>query len=588
MPKKLATASIYTLLLLSTFLAALVLAIMYYGGKIDAVTLIIAVVAINFLAWLIGPYITTLVLKWLYKIQFYNQQEFSTQHAELSAFILKVCTEHKIPFPKMGVINDDNPTAFAYGSGAFNARVVITQGLFTYLQPDEIEAVVAHELGHIVHKDFIVMSVANTIIQIMYEIYVIFAKKNKKGKKNAFFFIGLAAYIFYIIGYYIVLYLNRMREMYADEFSAEITGQPHALSNALVKIGYGIVSKEDDDKSKRLLESTGTMGIMGATTAKEIGLVAKATEMDSKKIGKVLLFDFVSPWAKLAELGATHPLTGKRLVRMDELAVQKGQPMLFNMPQIIAENPVDKQKLWEGFTVGALVYLLPFIVAAIGLLSAAAIPLFHISLQPHVWLSFWVVVFGLSLLMKTAYKYPEDKNIAPATVLELMSDVYASPVKGRAVVMDGKVVGKGVAGYAFSEDVMLQDQTGLMYMDYQAGIPLIGNLIFALAKVKKLIGQPVQARGWFFRSNYQFLVLSSMQNSASVYKSYAKFWNVVVGLFAMFFGVIWLMTGEIALAWSISFVFLILLLLLNWILGSRTKINPLPPPSIPMPPSQKV
>jgi hypothetical protein len=111
-----------------------------------------------------------------------------------------------------------------------------------------------------------------------------------------------------------------------------------------------------------------------------------------------------------------------------------------------------------------------------------------------------------------------------------MSDPYATPAKGNPIRLKGSIVGKGIPGYLFSEDMMFQDNTGIMYLDYQAGVPLIGNLIFAWRKVKQLLGKPMEVRGWFFRANLQYVVLDVIEYNSSFVRSYTKFWNIVIGL----------------------------------------------------------
>ena len=259
MPTKLALASFYTLGLLSSFLIVIILVIMYFTGAINAVWLIGLTIGLNLFFWLIGPYITDLMNKIFYKMHFYSWPEIQQMNPGLADFIAKTAANNKISLPKIGIIEDENPTAYTYGSGAFNARIIFTQGILTYLSSEEVEAVIAHELGHIVHKDFIVMAIANTIVQLLYEISQIFLKTRSKNsgsdKKGGgiFFFIGLASWVFYIIGFYVMLYLSRLREYYADEFSARTTGKPYLLANALIKIAYGIMAAGKEKKSERLL-----------------------------------------------------------------------------------------------------------------------------------------------------------------------------------------------------------------------------------------------------------------------------------------------------------------------------------------------
>ena len=103
-----------------------------------------------------------------------------------------------------------------------------------------------------------------------------------------------------------------------------------------------------------------------------------------------------------------------------------------------------------------------------------------------------------------------DTSSTPTTVLEAMSDIYASPVRGKHLALDGVIIGKGIPGYVFSEDMMFQDKTGLIYLDYKSIIPIIGNLIFSITKVQNLIDKPVKTTGWFFRGVGSNLVIDKL------------------------------------------------------------------------------
>src|SRR5690606_12275705 len=122
------------------------------------------------------------------------------------------------------IIPDRNPTAFTYGLLRSNARIVLTAGLFEFLNEDEARSVVAHELGHIVNRDFLVMTIAGLLVQILYVIYSSLMRRQNSGArsrdKNNAVFIALAAYAMYLLGTYILLYLSRTREYLADAFAA--------------------------------------------------------------------------------------------------------------------------------------------------------------------------------------------------------------------------------------------------------------------------------------------------------------------------------------------------------------------------------
>jgi len=125
---------------------------------------------------------------------------------------------------------------------------VVTQGIFEFLSEDEQRAVVAHELGHILNRDFILMTMAGMLVQILYQVYAALMRSSggSSDKKGKGAIIGLAALLCYYIGIYLLLYLSRTREYLADAFSASRV-EPRHLASALIKIAYGIVAVEDTE-----------------------------------------------------------------------------------------------------------------------------------------------------------------------------------------------------------------------------------------------------------------------------------------------------------------------------------------------------
>lgn len=547
-PGRLVIASISVLSLLFGFLAAIVLLALYSANWVSGPVVVIGSIILNIGLWLGGPYITDWINRIMYKVKFLSREELKQTYPDLEQFIAEVTLRQNIPFPRIGYIDDDNPTAFTYGSAAYNARVILTKGLWTYLSPEELDAVVAHELGHIVHRDFIIMAIANTVLQILYEIYYItlHGRRSSNDSKGGSYLavIGILAYIFYQIGFYMVLFLSRLRESYADEFAANVTGQPSLLSGALVKIAYGIVAKDEGDESSstRLLQSTRTLGIMGFRTAQQTGAIAKATNLDGAKIGRALLYDLVSPWAKLAELASTHPLTGKRLLRLDRIAQAMGITPIFDMDRIRQTEAVDNGRLWRGFVVGVMIGYLPVILLINTLIAGAVGFLLAVTGVPNVVMiaaGLWLVLLGVGLIVRMFYRY-SGGTAQDSDVLTLMSDLYASPVRGRPVAMAGTAVGKGQAGFIFAEDIIMQDKTGIVYIDYTSFWGLIGNMFFAWKKVKQIIGQSINVQGWFFRSNTQRVVLKNIDWNGTKIKSYARFWtflgSAVIAIAAIGFG----------------------------------------------------
>jgi len=525
-------ASLLTLGMLGMMVFSVVLIVAYYFGVIDISAVLALTIIINVFFWLFAPTINDFIYRFLYKIKFYKKNEFADLSPELYVFISRVCEGNSIKFPKkIGIIEDDNPTAFTYGSLPSNARLVFSKGIFTYLNKEEVEAVVAHEMGHIVHYDFLVMTIANTMVQLLYEIYYFLtnsrSKNNNDNNKSPLALIGLISYIFYIIGTYALLFLSRKREYYADEFSARTTGRPNDLSTALIKIAYGMVTLSSDKKSRRLLESTRSIGIMDSHSAKGVGVVSQISGQDSGQIGKVLAYDFVNPWATIMEFGSTHPLTGKRIQKLDNMSEEMGQKKSYDIRTIINNLTIDRRRLYSGFYVGAIIHFLPNLAIVAGLIFMVTFG----------GISFLLIFFGLALIIKTLYKFSNSSS-EQTTLLDLMTDIYASPIKGKRVALEGKIIGRGDAGAYLAEDMMFQDSTGLIYLDYTSQYGTFGNWFFALKKVMKLINQEISIDGWFFRGNYQMISVGRIKTVSETIKSHPKLWSVLIGFVLMFLGVL--------------------------------------------------
>src|SRR5713101_2932646 len=85
----------------------------------------------------------------------------------LFGIVRKVSQEAGIPMPKVGIVNEPRPNAFATGRGPRNSVVVATSGILNTLTPNELEAVIGHEIGHVVHRDILISSVAATIAGVV-------------------------------------------------------------------------------------------------------------------------------------------------------------------------------------------------------------------------------------------------------------------------------------------------------------------------------------------------------------------------------------------------------------------------------------
>ncbi len=540
-------ASGITLSLLFGMVLVLSLALVFIlGSDNPTTTLAIAVVIsliFNIAAFFLSPLLMDWTQKWLYKTRWVSLAEIESQSPEAAGIIRRICQEKKLKQPQLGIIDDLNPTAFTYGSLPNNARLVVSQGLFTYLNDEEIATVYAHELGHIVHWDFAVMTLASTLVQITYLIYTFATRLDRKGGngkiKDAAGYAAFVAYVFYIIGTYLLLYLSRTREYFADHFAAESTRNPNALSRALVKIAYGIVEEgKRASLPSRLMEGTRALGIYdpkaAASTGTAYGIAAKP-----QQLGRVFLWDLCNPWASWMELNSTHPLIGKRIRALSNYTEQLGLPTEFDMGRIVGKSRnLNKKKLYGNFVLDLLLFCSMPIGFVAGLLIGIAVA----GSIPTAPFAFAVLGLGVGTLLRTFVMFPNFKQAEESDILSLMSDPYASPLRGQPVKLQGKLIGRGDAGYQFGSDLKLQDCTGMIYLRYASRFGPIGNFLFGMNRVKKLLGSQVSLTGWFRRGVGPWVDLTQFNtHKGTNVKSFHRLWSFILGGMAILFGLFLLM-----------------------------------------------
>ncbi len=544
----LAAASGGTLILLFGMIFVLVLTMTLIMNSDDPAMGFMASVALtiafNLAMFFLSPWVMDLIQSWFYKTHWSNISEVDRLSPETAKVLREVCQKHKIKQPRLGIIEDDNPTAFTYGSLPNSARLVVSRGLFKYLDDDEIAAVYAHELGHIVHWDFAVMTLATTLVQITYLIYSYaraisrnlgnsdVEKKLKGGLQGAVWM----AYVFYIVGEYLVLYLSRTREYYADHFAAEVTGNPNALSRALVKIAYGILEEgKRDPEPSRVLQGTRALGIADPKSAIFTG-TAYRVAADPAKVGKVFLWDMFNPWAWWMELNSTHPLTGKRVRALSTYAEQLGIDVEFDMSKVVREGKnLNKRKLYGNFAMDLALMQGQWIGTVLGAMIGSLLG------KPLLAIALLAMGFGIGTLTRLFVMYP-DYHKAPATdIISLMSDPYASPLRGRPVKLTGEIIGRGIPGYKAGSELQLQDSSGLIFLKYASFFGPLGNFWFGANKAEQYIDAKVVVVGWFRRGGAGWLDLVRMNcDSAPTLSSYPRTWDMILGALAITVGIAFL------------------------------------------------
>ena len=168
-----------------------------------------------------------------------------SESPELFAIVERVAARAQVPTPKLYIVDDPQPNAFATGRSPAHGVVAVNSGLAAMLAPDEIEGVIAHEIGHIKHRDTLTMAivaaVAGSIMMLasFARFAAIFGIGRDDDDRGNIITLLLMAILAPIAAMLIQMGISRAREYEADRIGAELAGTPDGLASALLKLEQG-------------------------------------------------------------------------------------------------------------------------------------------------------------------------------------------------------------------------------------------------------------------------------------------------------------------------------------------------------------
>ncbi len=204
------------------------------GGRSGMTFALIMAFGMNFISYWFSDKIV---------LKMYGAQEVSESEApELYEIVRRLAHKADLPMPKVYIVNEDQPNAFATGRNPEHGAVAVTTGIRRILSREELEGVLAHELSHIKHRDILVSTVAATIagaisyLAQMAQWTMIFGGRRDDDEGGS----PVAAIVMMIVGpiaaMLVQMAISRSREYGADDGGARLTGNPRYLADALRKL----------------------------------------------------------------------------------------------------------------------------------------------------------------------------------------------------------------------------------------------------------------------------------------------------------------------------------------------------------------
>ncbi|MBI3748104.1 MAG: zinc metalloprotease HtpX [Chloroflexi bacterium] len=211
-----------------------------------------------------------------------------TEAPELVDRIERLAAQFDLPIPRVAIIDADTPNALATGRDPSHSVIAVTTGLLSRLDGPELDAVLAHELSHVRHRDAAVLTmaavfatVAAFIVQMGFWLGLAGGDDREDNGRPSIIVVYLVSIVVWLISFLLIRALSRYRELAADRGSAIMTGAPSQLASALVKISGAMERIPEADL--RSVESASALMLVPAFSRRSfIGILATHPSLEDR------------------------------------------------------------------------------------------------------------------------------------------------------------------------------------------------------------------------------------------------------------------------------------------------------------------
>jgi heat shock protein HtpX len=280
----------------------------------DMLTLSILVGSFNILQWLMSPYLINTI---------YQTREVSKEeNPELYELAERLSLKSGIKKPSLVIAKLKIPNAFAYGSPITGNRIAVTDGLLNTLEYEELEAVLGHEFGHLKHRDVQIMMFVSLLPALLYYIgysFMLSSMYDRRREGNFGSLFGVGFLVFSWVLNIFILYLSRLREYYADKYTASVVDEgARKLSEGLAKIVHTTKNMRRTRREMQQLNALKALFIADPDQAEVDSLAISQFSSADSRLVQEIISQKLTTIDRIVEVFSSHPNIVKRLKALQE------------------------------------------------------------------------------------------------------------------------------------------------------------------------------------------------------------------------------------------------------------------------------
>lgn len=522
-------------------------------------------ILILFMGLLVGSsWVLDLWLKLFWGLQPLSLSKLGNYSSEATRLIPRLCRQNHIPVPQLAILPVPEPLIFTYGCLPRFARIVVSQGVLDRLEEDEIAALYAGEVAHLLYRDFIPLSLVSLVLLIPYTLYWQSAKlgddwQSLQSRLNPSLklvagvgiavagFVSVLSYGWYWLLRLPALGLTRQRLYYSDRLTVEATGNPNGLTRALLKLAIGTAETiQTQQETSYLLESLELLTPVGYLPSIALGSLHPRVPVE-----QLLTWDVQNPYAHWLSTNRSQPPLGDRLHLLARYARQwRLDPEVDLIP--LAESGKRRS---SGLTGSQWRRLLlqgaPYFGALFGLGLAIAGWLLgwlgkKVGIPSLSWLwgdqivlvSSILLGFSLGIILRFNRFFPDVQfsyasQGARDSLPGLVCRPDALPLDSQPVRLEGLLLGRQGMGNWLGQDLILETTTGMVRLHYTPMLGPLGAFLPVSVRPADLVRKPVTVTGWFRRGATPWIDVDMMRSSGNrVVNSGHQVWSTIGAILA--------------------------------------------------------